>query len=119
MYLQQTLPLLKIDLNACISDKNLADTQYFKSINEYNIQDSDLALQQSIISDRCASEKRIQYNAKSYLLSKLIFYTSTLQSKQKLLQDEQDMIINHLDSIKTDILEKLTQINIALQTYTF
>jgi hypothetical protein len=113
------LPLLKIDLNACVVDKNLADSQYFKSINAYNTEDSDLALQQSIENDRCASEKRIQYNAKSYLLSKLTFYASTLQAKQKLLSDNQDMIINHLESIKTAILQKLTDINTLLNTYTF
>ncbi|MEI7563079.1 MAG: hypothetical protein WCJ39_05370 [bacterium] len=118
-YLEQTLPLLKIDMNTCISNKNAADTQYFKSINRYDSQESDLVLQQSIANDRCASEKRIQYNAKSYLLSKLSFYTSTLQAKQKLLSDEQDMIINHLESIKTDILQKLTDINAMLQSYTF
>lgn len=119
LYLQQILPLLKIDLNICVSNKTLADNQYFKSINAYNVLESDLALQQSIQDDQCASEKRIQYNAKSYLLSKLMFYTSTLQSKTKLLSDEQDMIINHLDSIKTDILQKLTTIDMMLKAYTF
>lgn len=119
IYLQQLLPLLKIELNTCTNNKLLADKQYFESINTYKVQDSEFTLQQAITYDRCASEKRIQYNAKSYIVSKLAFYISTLQTKQELISNNQDMIINHLESIRTDILEKLTNIDKLLQSYTF
>ena len=117
--LQQTMPILKIEFNTCTSDKKTSDKQYIDSINTYHLQESKDALAQSIKYDHCASEKRIQYNAQSYILSKLMLYTSTLQSKKDLLEREQDMIINHLGSIKTDILQKLESINNLLNTYTF
>ena len=116
-FINQEISLLQLDMNACTVDKNTADKLYFDSVNNYDQTMAQSALQDSIRNDTCASEKRIEYNAKTYLLDKLTFYAGLLQSKYDLVSTKQDMLINHFDVISDTVLQELQQINTALDTY--
>lgn len=118
-FLRQELSLLQLGMKACLVDKNTADREYFDSINKYDQSSSDIALQTSIASDTCASENRIQSNAKTYLLNKIVFFTSVLQKKYDLLFNEQETLINHFDVISDAMLQKLNLINETLKSYQF
>ena len=108
-----------MDLNTCTTDKQRADSAYFKAINEFNQQDSDQALQQAIESENCIGQNRIHLNAQNYILNKLQFYTSALSAKYKILGDNQDTIIQNTQGLQKETLQKLIDISTSLDTYTF
>lgn len=118
-FLRQELALLQLDMRACLIDKTIADKAYFDSVNIYDQSGSEKAIQTSIASDTCASQNRIQSNAKTYLLDKIVFFTSILQQKYNLLFNDQDTIVNHFDVISDSMLQKLNMINETLKTYQF
>ena len=118
-FLKQELALLQLDMKACLVDKTIADKAYFDSVNSYDQSGSQQAVQTSIASDTCASENRIQSNAKTYLLDKIVFFTSILQQKYNLLFNEQDTLINHFDVMSDTMLQKLNLINETLKSYQF
>jgi hypothetical protein len=111
--------LIKLDMNACQVDKNSADKEYFQWINTYDNQSSQRALNQSIANEKCATENRIQYNAKWYLLDKIVFFESVLKQRYDLISKEQDIIINHFEVISTTLIQKLQIINEVLNAYQF
>lgn len=117
MSLQQELALTKLDMNACQVDKNIADKSYFQWVNNYDDLTAQEALTQSIQSDKCATENRIQYNAKTYLLQKAVFFESLLQERYDLLYNEQNLLVNHFDVISDTLIAKLNLINETLQKY--
>lgn len=118
-FLRQEISFLQLDMNACLVDKSIADKEYFDSINMYDQASSEKALATSIASDNCASQNRIQYNAKVYLLERIVFFTSILQQKYDLLFNEQETLINHFDVISDNMLQKLNLINDTLKQYQF
>ncbi len=118
-FLKQELALLQLDMRACLVDKSISDQAYFDSVNIYDQSGSQQAIQTSIASDTCASQNRIQSNAKTYLLEKIVFFTSVLQQKYNLLFNNQDTIVNHFDVISDSMLQKLNLINETLKTYQF
>lgn len=118
-FLKQELSLLQLDMKACLVDKTIADKAYFDSVNTYDQSGSQQAVRASIASDTCASENRIQSNAKTYLLDKVVFFTSILQQKYNLLFNEQDTLINHFDVMSDAMLQKLNLINETLKSYQF
>jgi hypothetical protein len=119
IFMGQELSLIKIELNSCKVDKTNTDKQYFESVNNYDQNSSEQALQESIKNDACASQKRIEYNAKVYLLDKLTFYEGLLQEKYDLISAKQDTLINHFDVISDNVLTELQTINDTLKKYQF
>lgn len=117
--IKQELALIKLEMNACQVDKESADRGYFQWIDAYDDQSSQQALTQSIENEKCVTEKRIQYNAKVYLLDKLAFFQSLLKQRYDIIYDEQDIIIDHFEVISDKLIEKLNAINEVLKTYQF
>lgn len=118
-FIKQELALLQLDMKACLVDKTIADKAYFDSVNSYDQSGSQQAIQTSIANDTCAAENRIQLNAKTYLLNKIVFFTSVLQQKYNLLFKEQDTLISHFNVISDTMLQKLNTINETLKSYQF
>jgi hypothetical protein len=116
-FMGQELSLIKLDMNSCAIDKTNTDKLYFDSVNNYDQKNSEQALQESIKNDACASQKRIQYNAKVYLLDKLTFYQGLLQEKYDLISAKQDILISHFDVINDNVLVQLQTINDTLKQY--
>ena len=108
---------LESNINACKIDKSRADQVYFASIDNYNEEESEQALTQSIAFDACASRNRIQHNAKAYIQSKLMYYTNIIQAKSKIIDQEQDNLILHFDVMSPSILDKLNNITQSLASY--
>ena len=117
MLLQQELSLLKLDMDACQVDKDAADKLYFEWVNNYDQTSATQALDASINNDKCASEKRIESNAKTYILNTLGFYQGMLQAKYDLIFNEQETLVQHSDVIDDATLTKLNTINETLKLY--
>ena len=73
-YMRQEMQILKSDMDACIVDKNTSDKVYFDAIDRYDQNMMKTSLNESIKYENCASENRIQYNAKTSIANKLVFY---------------------------------------------
>jgi len=61
-------------MEACLVDKNVSDKVYFDAVERYDQSMMEVSLNESIIHETCATEKRIQYNAKTSIAQKLVFY---------------------------------------------
>jgi hypothetical protein len=118
-FMWQELSFIKLDLNSCTVDKTNTDKLYFDSVNNYDRSSSEQALEESIKNDACASQKRIEYNAKVYLLDKMTFYQGLLQEKYDLISAKQDTLISHFDVISDNVLTELQTINDTLKRYQF
>ena len=68
------MDILKLDMEACITDKGISDKAYFDAIDRYDQNIMDVSLNDSIKYENCAVENRIQYNAKTSVARKLVFY---------------------------------------------
>lgn len=68
------MDILKSDMEACITDKGISDKVYFDAIDRYDQNIMDVSLNDSIKYENCAVENRIQYNAKTSVARKLVFY---------------------------------------------
>ena len=73
-YMKQEMQLLKSDMNSCLTEKNLSDKAYFDAIDRYDQNIMETSLAESIKYENCAAENRIQYNAKTSIAQKLVFY---------------------------------------------
>ncbi len=72
--MKQDMQLLKSDMNACLTEKNVSDKAYFDAIDRYDQSIMETSLNDSISYENCAAENRIQYNAKTSIVQKLVFY---------------------------------------------
>ena len=72
--MKQEMALLKSDMNSCITDKDISDKAYFDAIDRYDQNIMQVSLAESIKFENCASENRINYNAKTSIAQKLVFY---------------------------------------------
>jgi len=61
-------------MNSCLVDKNISDKAYFDAVDRYDQNIMQLSLAESIQYENCATENRIQYNAKVSIEDKLVFY---------------------------------------------
>ncbi|MEI6672575.1 MAG: hypothetical protein WCL02_04430 [bacterium] len=73
-YMRQDMNILKQDMQACIDEKNITDKAYFDAIDRYDQKIMETSLKESISYENCAIENRIQYNAKTSIIQKLVFY---------------------------------------------
>lgn len=117
--LKQELALLQIEIKSCLVDKAIADKEYFENTNQYDQIGSQTAMERSISMDKCASENRIRYNAKSYLVGKAVFLTSVLQQKYNVLSTQQEILISYPEVVEDSMLLKLQLINETLKSYQF
>jgi hypothetical protein len=77
------------------------------------------SLNESIQHETCATENRIQYNAKTSIARKLVFYLGLLQKKYDVLFAKQDIVAQNFQIFRDKILPDLNQIDALLQQYKF
>ena len=111
--------ILKSDMEACITDKGISDKAYFDAIDRYDQNIMDVSLNDSIKYENCAVENRIQYNAKTSVARKLVFYLWLLQKKYDILFAKQEIVTQNFTIFRDKILPDLNQINELLKQYTF
>ena len=116
-YMKQEMVLLKDDMQSCINQKSMSDKQYFDALSNYDQNIMEIALNESIWYEKCATENRIQYNAKVGLAQKLVFYLGLLQKKYDLLFEKQDTITKNFEIFKNNILPDLNKIDALLKQY--
>lgn len=119
MILDQDVSTRTAQMNICIAEKKISDQEYFTSINYYDQQGMIAALKKSTAYNACISQARLEVNAKSAIVSKLKFYYELLKTKYNFLSQKQEVILNNVRVIDTDILQELSDINDTLNTYNF
>lgn len=118
-YMKQEMDILKSDMEACITDKGISDKAYFDAIDRYDQNIMDVSLNDSIKYENCAVENRIQYNAKTSVARKLVFYLWLLQKKYDILFAKQEIVTQNFTIFRDKILPDLNQIDELLKQYTF
>jgi len=118
-YIRQEMERIKSDMEACLIDKSISDKMYFEAMNMYDQSIMDKALVESIYYETCASEKRIQYNAKVAIAKRVVLYLWLLQKKYDLLFAKQDIVTQNFEVFRDNLLPELNQIDQFLQQYTF
>jgi len=118
-YMRQEMEIIKRDMEGCLKDKEISDTTYFEAIDRYDEKIMDISLTDSIKYENCATENRIQYNAKTSIVRKLVFYLGLLQQKYDILFQKQEIMTKNFTVFRDDILPDLNEINKILQQYDF
>ena len=113
------LELLKNEMQWCLIEKNISDKAYFDAIDRYDQVSMQTSLAESIQHENCATENRIQYNAKIGITNKLVFYLWLLQKKYDVLFAKQEILAKNFKVFRDNILPDLNQINELLQQYKF
>lgn len=116
--MKQEMAILKDDMQSCINQKDLSDKQYFDALGNYDQKIMETSLNESIGFEKCATENRIQYNAKVSLAQKLVYYLGLLQKKYDVLSQKQDMITKNFEIFRDEILPDLNKIDELLKQYT-
>ncbi|EKD24910.1 MAG: hypothetical protein ACD_80C00145G0044 [uncultured bacterium (gcode 4)] len=118
-YMKQEMGILKEDMQSCLVEKNISDKAYFDAIDRYDQSIMQTSLDESIQYETCAAKNRIQYNAKTGIAQKLVFYLWVLQKKYDLLFTKQEILAQNFTVFRDKILPDLTQIDQLLQQYKF
>lgn len=118
-YMKQEMELLKMDMQSCLVDKAISDKAYFEAIDRYDQNIMEVSLNDSIVYETCATENRIQYNAKTSIARKLVFYLGLLQKKYDVLFAKQEIVADNFDVFRDNILPDLNEIDSLLQQYKF
>ncbi len=118
-YMKQEMEMTKNDMEACITEKNISDREYFEAMQRYDQNIMDISLADSISHEKCATENRINYNAKSEVLKKLVFYLGLLQKKYDMLFEKQEIVAKTFEIFKQDLLPDLNEIDEVLKQYEF
>jgi len=118
-YMKKEMKILKSDMESCLTDKNISDKAYFDAIDRYDQNIMEVSIVESITYENCASENRIQYNAKTSIARKLVFYLWLLQKKYDVLFAKQDILAKNFEIFRDDILPDLNEIDQLLQHYKF
>ncbi len=118
-YMTQELNILKWDMQSCNDEKAISDKAYFDAIERYDQKIMESSLKDSISFEICSAENRIQYNAKTGIARKLVFYLWVLQKKYDLLFAKQEIVAKNFEIFRDNILPDLNQIDALLQQYKF
>ena len=118
-YMNQEMVVLKWDMQSCLTEKNISDKAYFDAINRYDQKIMEASLADSITNENCATENRIQYNAKASIAEKLVFYLGLLQKKYDVLFAKQEILAKNFEIFRDNILPDLNEIDQLLQQYKF
>ena len=118
-YMKQEMIILKWDMQSCLTEKSISDKAYFDAIDRYDQKIMEASLTESISYENCAAENRIQYNAKTSIAAKLVFYLGLLQQKYDILSAKQEILAKNFEIFRDNILPDLNQIDQLLQQYKF
>lgn len=118
-YMKQEMLILKWDMDSCLLEKDISDKAYFDAVERYDQNIMEISLSESITYQNCATENRIQYNAKTNIAAKLVFYLWLLQKKYDVLFAKQEIVAQNFQIFRDNILPDLNEINILLQQYNF
>ena len=119
IYLKQMIGITKIEMDACIIDKNISDRMYFEAIHMYDKNIMETSLAESIHYEQCISTQRIQHNAKTIIANKLGGYIWRLQTKYDTLYKNQDILAENFEIFRDNILPELNRIDQLLKQYNF
>ena len=117
--MKQEMEMIKNDMEACITEKDISDREYFEAMQRYDQNIMNTSLADSINYEKCATENRINYNAKSEVLKKLVFYLALLQKKYDILFEKQEIVAKTFDIFQQDLLPDLNEIDEVLKQYKF
>lgn len=118
--LQEEMLIVKWDIDYCQTSKKLADRAYIDSVNAiYQSQSMNQSLQDSMKYGQCISDNTIQYSAKKLLSDKIAAYRSIVKIKYDYLSKNNDLIVDHYDLIRSNLLQTLLSIKNMLEKYDY
>jgi hypothetical protein len=117
--MKQEMEIMKGDMQSCLAEKSISDKAYFDAIDRYDQNIMEKSLAESITYESCATENRIQYNAKTSIAQKLVFYLGLLQKKYDILFTKQDILAKNFEIFRDNILPDLNEIDQLFQQYKF
>ncbi|AHB41293.1 hypothetical protein P148_SR1C00001G0500 [candidate division SR1 bacterium RAAC1_SR1_1] len=116
--IKEEMSLLDYSMKHCLSQKIISDKQYLDAVQSPYQQ---ILLQEAIDHSKeyakCASDAKIDYNAKKVLADKIAAYSSILKIKYDYLSSHNDDIVENYDLMKNDVLERLILIKHMLEKY--
>ena len=118
-YIQQEVQILKWDMESCLKDKNISNQAYFDAIDSYDKATMEQSIQDAITYENCATENRIQYNAKTGVARKLVFQLWLLPKKYDVLFAKQSIVTENFKVFRDNIVPDLNEIDTLLKQYTF
>lgn len=116
--IREEMSLLDYSVQHCLSQKTISDKQYLDAVQSpYQQTLLQEALDHSKEYAKCASDAKIDYNAKKVLADKIAAYSSILKIKYDYLSSHNDDIVENYDLMKNDVLERLILIKRMLEKY--
>lgn len=116
--IREEMALLDYSVQSCLAQKTISDKQYLDAVQSPYQQN---LLQESLENSKkyaqCASDAKIEYNAKKILVDKMVGYQSVIKIKYDYLSTHKDDIVDHYDLMKNDVLNRLILIKNMLQKY--
>lgn len=91
----------------CLAEKKLGDRKFFEGANNSNSVLSEQWLAQSLEKAPCYITNRIQANAYAYLAEKVKTHAWLLAARRKLINDNQEILVQNTSYLEWDFLEKL------------
>lgn len=107
--LQQKVNILKSDMQDCLDNKSLYDSQFFQALELYDQSYADQSIENSINYQKCASENRIRMNSNLIILDIINYYYNFIKNKYDYISSKQDIILRNFDFMKTDVLDELIE----------
>jgi hypothetical protein len=116
--LKEEMSLLDYSAKDCLSQKSLSDKQYLDTVQGiYQQTLLDQSLKNSKKYAQCASDARIEYNAKKAIVNKITAYRTVIKIKYDYLSANKDDIVSHYSLIKDDVLQRLINVKRLLEKY--
>lgn len=104
-------------MEACLADKNIADTNFVDAVNNNDDLQAQNALDRSLRASGCATDYRVQLNALQAQYDKLLFYVNILEEKHNYIHTNKENIEQYFFVLKSDLLKELTTITSQLQSF--
>lgn len=116
--IKEEMSLLDYSVQYCLSQKTISDKQYLDAV-QYPYQQFILqeAIEDSKKNAQCASDSKIEYNARKILADKINIYNTIIKIKYDYLSTHKDDIVDNYDLMKGDVLNRLILIKNMLEKY--
>ncbi|NOZ44336.1 MAG: hypothetical protein GXP45_04300 [bacterium] len=99
----------KTDLQDCLNDKLISDKNYFDALQEFNSIAMEDSLEKSKNYGTCASDLRIDFNAKLEIYKRLSYYYTILSKKLNYLQNKENLLIHDYNRYDQDTIQQINE----------
>gem|GEM_PF-1719180 len=105
--LKQEQLILKSEVDDCLIGKGISDKNYYLALKNHENTVMDQSVEESKLYATCASTQKISFNAQQEVLDRLEYYYLVLSQKTTYLSTKEQLLIQHFDVLKDDVIEEL------------